>query len=87
MKYFSIKHIEDREIDIATAPLDQVLDAYNSLFEMSNDGGAFPTSKAALKAKVFWDKWRAIETARPEIIEYRKQQIAASRDHTPLKWI
>ena len=42
MKYFSTTQFSEIELDVTTASLDQLLDAYNSLFAMSDDGGAFP---------------------------------------------
>lgn len=79
MKYLSTKHGSDVEIDVATATLDQLLDAYNSLFAMSDDGGAFPGSKAWVKAKVFADQLSELTAARPEIVQYRKQLSDAAR--------
>lgn len=73
MKYFSTTKFSDIEIDVATASLDQLLDAYNSLLAMSDDGGAFPGSKAWAKAKVFADQLRELTAARPDVVEYRKQ--------------
>lgn len=80
MKYLSTKTYTEVEIDVATATLDQLLDAYNSLFEMSDAGGAFPGSKAWSKAKVFADQLRALTDARPEVVEYRKQLADAARE-------
>lgn len=79
MKYLSTKTYTETEIDVATATLDQLLDAYNSLFAMSDDGGAFPGSKAWAKAKVFADQLRALTAARPEVVEYRKSLADAAR--------
>lgn len=79
MKYISTKTYAEVEIDVATATLDQLLDAYNSLFAMSDDGGAFPGSKAWAKAKVFADQLRALTVARPEVVEYRKSLADAAR--------
>ena len=79
MKYFSTKKYEDIEIDLSTATLDQVLDAYNSLFDMSDYGGAFPSSKVWAKAKVFSDQLRDLIDARPDVVEYRKSLIDAAR--------
>lgn len=73
MKYLSTKNYKDVEIDLETADLDQVLDAYNSLFSMSDSGGAYPGSKAWAKAKVFADQLDELVAARPEVVEYRKQ--------------
>lgn len=80
MKYLSTKTCTEVEIDVATATLDQVLDAYNSLFARSDDGGAFPGSKAWAKAKVFADQLRDLTAARPEVVEYRKQLADAARE-------
>lgn len=80
MKYLSAKTYTNVEIDVATATPDQLLDAYNSLFSMSDDGGAFPGSKAWAKAKVFADQLRDLTAARPEVVEYRKQIAAAARE-------
>ena len=71
MKYFSTAKFIDIEIDVAAAGLDQLLDAYNSLFAMSDDGGAFPGSRAWAKAKVYADQLRALTNARPDVVEYR----------------
>jgi len=79
MKYYSTTTYQDIDLDVATATLDQLLDAYNSLFAMSDDGGAFPTSKAAKKARVYGDRLRALVAARPEVVEYRKQLADAAR--------
>lgn len=79
MKYLSTKTYTETEIDVATATLDQLLDAYNSLFAMSDDGGAFPGSKAWAKAKVFADQLGALTAARPEVVEYRKSLADAAR--------
>ena len=79
MQYLSTKTYTTVEIDVATATLDQLLDAYNSLFAMSDDGGAFPGSKAWIKAKVFADQLDVLVAARPEVIEYRKQLADAAR--------
>jgi len=72
MKYISTKTYTEVEIDVVTASLDQLLDAYNSLFEMSDSGGAFPGSSAWKKAKVYDDQLNALTAARPEVVEYRK---------------
>lgn len=79
MKYLSTKTYTDVEIDLATASLDQLLDAYNSLLDRSDAGGAFPGSKAWTKAKVFADQLKELTAARPEIIEYRKQVAESAR--------
>ena len=79
MKYLSTKTYTETEIDVATATLDQLLDAYNSLFAMSDDGGAFPGSKAWTKAKKYADQLRDLTAARPEVVEYRKQLAEAAR--------
>lgn len=79
MKYTSTKTYAEVEIDVATASLDQLLDAYNSLFAMSDDGGAFPGSKAWSKAKVYADQLRTLTAARPEVVEYRKSLADAAR--------
>lgn len=79
MKYLSTKTYTEVEIDVATATLDQLLDAYNSLFAMSDDGGAFPGSKAWAKAKVFADQLSDLTAARPEVVEYRKSLADAAR--------
>jgi len=79
MKYLSTKTYTETEIDVATATIEQVLDAYNSLFAMSDAGGAFPGTKAWSKAKVFADQLRDLTAARPEVVEYRKQLADAAR--------
>ena len=71
MKYFSTTQFSEIELDVTTASLDQLLDAYNSLFAMSDDGGAFPGSKSWAKAKVYADQLRALTNARPDVVEYR----------------
>ena len=80
MKYISTKNYATIEIDVATAEMATVLDCYNSLFEMSDDGGAFPGSKAARSAKVYADQLRELIAARPEIVAYRDQKITAARN-------
>jgi len=79
MKYFSTKTYEEVEIDIATAGLGELLDAYNSLFAQANSGGAFPGSAAWKKAKTFRDQLAELTSARPEIVEYRKSVADAAR--------
>jgi len=79
MKYLSTKTYTEVEIDVATASLDQLLDAYNSLFEMSDSGGAFPGSSAWKKAKVYDDQLNALTAARPEVVGYRKSLADAAR--------
>ena len=79
MKYLWTKTYTETEIDVATATLDQLLDAHNSLFAMSDDGGAFPTSKAARSAKVYADQLREWIAARPEVVEYRDALRDAAR--------
>lgn len=79
MKYFSTKTYEDVEIDITTATLDDLLDAYNSLFAQANSGGAFPGSAAWKKAKVFRDQLAELTNARPEVVEYRKNKAESAR--------
>ena len=73
MKYSSIKKFQDVEINLATATLEELNDAYNSLLILADDGGAFPTSKSAQRAKVYGDQLRELKAARPEIISYRNQ--------------
>jgi len=72
MKYLSTKTYTDVEIDVATATLDQLLDAYNSLFAMSDCGGAYPGSKAWAKSKIFVDQLAELTSARPDIVDFRK---------------
>ena len=72
MKYYSTKTYADCDIDVATAAMDNLLDAYNSLFSMSDDGGAFPGSKSALRAGKYARQLRELVAARPEVVEYRK---------------
>jgi hypothetical protein len=80
MRYFSTATCQDIEIDPAAAELPAVLDAYNSLFEMSDSGGAYPGSKAWTKAKVYSDKLAALVAARPDIEAYRTKIAADKRD-------
>ena len=79
MKYFSTKTYEDVEIAVETATLDELLDAYNSLFAQANSGGAFPGSAAWKKAKTFRDQLAELTSARPEIVEYRNSVADAAR--------
>ena len=79
MKYFSTKTYEEIEIDVASASLDELLDAYNSLFAQANSGGAFPGSAVWKKAKAFRDQLAELTSARPEIVEYRKNKAEAAR--------
>lgn len=79
MRYFSTRTCNDVEIDLATADLPAVLDAYNSLFDMADSGGAFPGSKAWTKAKVYSDQLAALVAARPEIEAYRAKLAADKR--------
>lgn len=75
MRYLSTKTFIETEIDLATADLPSLLDAYNSLFEQSDSGGAFPGSKAWRKAEVYAKQLEALVAARPEIEEYRTNLI------------
>ena len=79
MRYFSTTTCQDIEIDLATAELPAVLDAYNSLFDMADDGGAYPTSKAAAKARVYAKQLADLVAARPEIEAYRAKIAADKR--------
>lgn len=79
MKYFSTTSCKDVEIDLATAELPAVVDAYNSFFDMSDSGGAYPGSKAWTKAKVYRDKLAALVAARPEVDAYRAKLSADKR--------
>lgn len=79
MRYFSTRSYRDLDIDPATAELPAVLDAYNSLFDQSDSGGAFPGSKAWTEAKVYSDQLAALVAARPEIEEYRAKLAAEKR--------
>lgn len=69
MKYISTKTNAEVQIDIATATLDQLFDAYDSLLERS----VFP----AKTAKHYADALRELIDARPELVEYRKSLAAA----------
>ena len=71
MHYFSTTTCQDVEIDLASAKLPAVLDAYNSLFDRADSGGAYPGSKAWTKAKVYSDQLADLVAARPEIEAYR----------------
>ena len=79
MRYFSTTTCQAVEIDPAAAELPAVRDAYNSLFEMADSGGAFPGSRAWTKAKVYSDKMAALVAARPEIEAYRAKLAADKR--------
>ena len=79
MKYFSTKTHGDVELVVETATLEELLDAYNSLFAQANSGGAFPGSAAWKKAKAFRDILAELTSARPEIVEYRKSVADAAR--------
>jgi hypothetical protein len=79
MRYFSTTTCQDVEIDLIAAELPAVLDAYNSLFDMADSGGAFPGSKAWTKAKVYSDKLATLVAARPEIEAYRAKLAADKR--------
>lgn len=79
MIYSSTKTYRDVEIDLATASLDQLLEAYNSLLDQSDDGGAYPTSREAINAKKYATQLRELVKARPEIEDYRKQVQDAAR--------
>ena len=79
MRYFSTTTYRDAEIDLATADLPAVLDAYNSLFDMADAGGAFPGSKAWTKAKASRDQLATLIAARPEIEAYRAKIAADKR--------
>lgn len=78
LSYTSTKTYADIEIDLATASLDQLADAYSSLFARSDDGGAYPGSSEWKKCKVYSDQLRALIAARPEIEDYRKQAQATA---------
>ena len=79
MRYFSTTTCQDVEIDPAAAELPAVLDAYNSLFDMADSGGAFPGSKAWTKAKGYSDQLANLVAARPEIEAYRAKLAADKR--------
>jgi len=79
MRYFSTRTFNDVDIDLTTADLPAVLDAYNSLFDQANSGGAFPGSAAWKKAKVYGDQLAALVAARPEIEAYRAKIAADKR--------
>lgn len=79
MRYFSTRTCNNVKIDLATADLSAVLDAYNSLFDMADSGGAFPGSKAWTKAKVYSDQLATLVAARPEIEAYRAKLAADKR--------
>ena len=69
VKYISTKTNAEVQIDVATATLDQLFDAYDSLLERS----IFPAKTAARYA----DALRALTDARPELVEHRKRLAAA----------
>ena len=78
MIYLNTNTCMDTGIDVATASLDQLLEAYNSLLDLSDDGGAYPSSLEARKAKVYAGQLRALVAARPEIEDWRKQLQASA---------
>lgn len=71
MTYLSMDSYTDKTIDVANAPLAEVLKCYNSLFEQSDSGGAFPGSKAWKSAQKYTEQLRELVSARPEIEAYR----------------
>ncbi len=77
MRYLSTTTLSDVEIDLSTANLAELNDAYTSLLAMSDSGGAFPGSKPWLRAKPYSDKLHALIAARPEIEAYRAKVAAA----------
>ncbi|QNM94881.1 hypothetical protein [Chitinimonas koreensis] len=79
MQYFSTQRCAEVEIDLNTASLEALNDAYTSLLEMSDSRGAYPGSKAWLKAKPHADKLAELIAARPEVEAYRKQVAAEKR--------
>lgn len=79
MKYLSTKTLAEVEIDVEAVTLEQLLDAYNSLFARADAGGAYPGSKEWRRAQVFAGQLDALVAARPEVVEYRKQVAAAAR--------
>lgn len=79
MRYLSTTTYQDVDIDLAAADMPAVLDAYNSLFEQSYSGGAFPGSKAWTKAKVYSDQLATVVAARPEVEAYRAKIAADKR--------
>jgi len=79
MKYFSTATYNDIDIDLVSAELPALLDAYNSLFAMSDSDGAFPGSRAAVKAKAYSAQLAEIVAARPDVEAYRDQVVADKR--------
>lgn len=71
MKYISSKTGSEVEIDVATASLDQLLDAYDSLLALS----VYPPRSA----KRYAGELRALITARPDVAEHRKGMTYAAR--------
>jgi hypothetical protein len=79
MNYLSMTNYKQTEINLESATLDELLDAYNSLLARSDTGGAFPGSKEWQKAQPFAQQLSELIAARPEIEDYRSQRIAKKR--------
>lgn len=79
LTYLNTRTGDETTIDVATASLDDLLIAYNSLIDRSDCGGAFPGSKAWTRAKGFADQLKALIAARPEIEAHRAAVISAHR--------
>lgn len=71
LKYDSMTAYCEMEIDMETATLDEINDAYKSLSLQSWDDGAYPTSQAAKTARGYRMQLEALVAARPEIVTYR----------------
>ncbi len=80
MKYLSTTTYKEIEIDVTSASVEQLIDVYNSLFDHSYYGDAFPGSTRWKKAKVFSDQLAVLTAARPDVLEYRKSLADAARD-------
>lgn len=79
LTYLNTTTCEDITIDVATASLDDLLSAYNSLFEQADDGGAFPGSREWARGKKYRDQIAALVAERPEIEGHRKAVADAKR--------
>lgn len=70
--YFNTRTYKDVDIDIATCTLDEGLDYYASLMDLSDSHGAFPGSREWKKAQPHVIALRELIVARPDIEAERK---------------
>lgn len=69
-----------RDIDTATAPVDDLRQAYNYLLMMGDSDGATPGSPAWCRARPYAAQLRELAAEHPEIEASRKQARAVAWD-------